>query len=598
MSIDFLSANLFAVGRAPNSVAIADVNGDGLLDIVVGGTRYIATLDPSSSIPDEQGISVLLGTGNGQFAPAVVSSGQDFGAAVDIALGDFNNDNRLDVITTGRGSNTTNNVFLALGDGTGTFTPKTPLLVSNSPVSVAVGDLDKDGNLDAVTANAGGNAASILWGDGTGGFQSSGIVLEGVPESVGLQDFDGDGRLDLAAIVFTSTAAKFIVLQGTATRAFTPSLSIELVPNQPTNFFSSTDFAFADFDRDGRLDVAALANNTISILLGTTTDEQFELAFQTKSASGNIATGDFNGDGYIDLATSTFDYATNTVSVLLGDGSGNFSRPAMFPTISSFVTTTTTAGDFNGDGKPDLVSATGGFASLVEVAVLINNTTRTDAITQGTQSFSKIGYIDASSEKSGSISVSLAQGKFVLNAPIRVTRSVQGIDDVIGTARTDEIGGNKNKNLLNGMGGNDELLGGRGDDRLIGGVGKDNLTGGEGKDRFIFSATPNYPEGLKISFRRELLGVDQILDFDNKTDKIVLDVSTFTKLNSRKKISFETVDDLASAKSSRGIIAYVQENGKLYYNPNGGRAGFGGGGLFAVLNNEAALSTQNFSTPV
>lgn len=595
MSVNFTPANILPVARRAGSVNVSDLNGDGFLDILVGGFN-----DPwGNSFAPVSGFSTLLGMGNGQFSPAVISSGHPFISATTIAIGDFNNDNHADVISTGNGSGfTANDVFLALGDGTGKFTPGTSSFVGNDPGSIAVADLNEDGNLDAITANQDGNTATILWGDGTGNFPSiDRVALGGKPQSIALQDFDGDGRLDLAAVVTTAgtqrytTTTKFVLLQGNANRSFTPSASVNIISNGFSSFGYS-DLAFADFNQDGSLDVAALSDSNISFLLGTTTAEQFELAFQTELSAQSISAGDFNGDGHVDLVTAAYGSSSNAISVLLGNGVGNFSRPTTFPAIGSYSTPSIATGDFDRDGKLDIVSAS---SNSSEVAVLLNITTETDAITQGAEGYNAIGYIDASSESSGSITVSLAEGTFVLNAPTPITRSVYGVDEVIGTAQNDQIKGNQNKNFLNGMGGNDKLTGGRSDDRLVGGAGKDELMGGKGKDRFVFSATSNYPEGREIHFQRSLLGVDRIVDFDTKNDKIILDIGTFTALSARKRVSFATVDNLAEARTSRGIITYVQDSGRLYYNANRAGAGFGSGGLFAIVENNAALSTRSFS---
>ncbi len=591
MSVSF-SATTFPVGRNPNSVAIADFNKDGILDIVTGGTVF------SNSFPftSTGGFSTLLGNSTGGFGSAISSSNAQFGAATSIATGDFNQDGNLDVITTGGIFGVTSgDVFVALGDGTGKFTPGTNLIVGSSPGSIVTGDVNGDGLLDAVTANSGGTSLSVLLGDGKGGFTVSSTVVAGNPSAVALRDFNGDGKLDIAAITtsgsYGNRTATLSLLVGNGQGAFTPSADISL---GEANGFGGSDLTVTDFNGDGRLDIAAVAGGTITVLLADPV-QKFIPVFQTEQSTSSITSGDFNGDGRIDLATTSFNNTNTTATVFLGNGSGSFSRPASFAASGTSFSTTgpdgIAAADFNKDGKTDLAAIT---SSFTDASVLTNSTTETDAIVQGTTS-DGINFIDASSELSGSIDVNLDKGSFVVKSPTRITRSVKGVDDVIGTVRDDTIAGNKNANFLNGYSGNDELNGGLADDRLVGGAGKDELTGGKGKDRFIFTATPNYPEGLEIPFRKPLLGTDRITDFEVGKDKIVLDAGTFTKLVAGKKVNFDTVDDLSEAKSSKGIITYVRDNGKLYYNANGGASGFGGGGIFAILEDAPKLGSKDFS---
>jgi Ca2+-binding RTX toxin-like protein len=245
-------------------------------------------------------------------------------------------------------------------------------------------------------------------------------------------------------------------------------------------------------------------------------------------------------------------------------------------------------GDFNRDSKLDWASINPGFR---EVAVSLNSTTVKDSIAQGVQN--GVGYIDASSEESGKVTIDLTKGTFVLEGTTRITRSIRNVDEAIGTIFDDSMTGNKRNNLLNGFAGRDELLGEDGDDRLVGGASNDQLEGGDGKDRFIFTTTPNYPEGLNQPFRKALLGVDRILDFERGKDQIVLDQGSFTEVD--KKVKFDSVDSIKEARTSSGIITYIRDSGKLFYNPNGSRSGFGEGGLFAVLEGDVNLGRKDFS---
>lgn len=594
MSTSF-NATSFPVGRTPNSIAVADIDGDGNVDIITGGT-----ITPAGTfIPTEGGISTILGsrTTPGSFDAPITSSGQ-FGSANDIALADFNNDGKLDVITVGSLSGvTSNDVFVALGDGKGKFTPSTSQILGSSPQAVAVGDLNKDGRVDAVTANGGGNTVSVLLGDGSGKFSSTtSVTVDGNPGAVALRDFNGDGVLDLATVTtsgsYSSRTGKLSVLLGNGAGGFAASPAFPTIDLGDVSYGAS-DLAFADFNGDGGVDIAAVASGTITILLAGGS-QRYTPVFKTEQNANSVQTGDFNLDGRLDLAIASNTFGSgNSVKVLLGNGQGGFSRPTSFPPSGSF-NADVIASDFNKDSKLDLAAVS---SSFTDTAVLLNNTTQTDAIAQGvTDGFEPVGYIDASSEQSGSITVDLGKGNFVLNGPNRITRSTQGVDEIIGTIRNDEIKGNGKKNLLNGYSGDDELIGGNSDDRLVGGSGNDDMEGGKGKDRYIFSATPNYPEGLETRYSKALVGVDTIADFELGKDKIVLDTGTFTALTSGKKITFNIVDTVAEAKLAKGIITYIQDKGNLYYNINGAKNGFGGGGKFAEVEDGLALRAKDFAT--
>ena len=138
----------FTVGEAPQSMSIADYNGDALSDIAI-----------SNSLPMTMNstVSLLLGDGKGRFAPRVPLEigvlGRGTGAA------DFNRDGHLDLAV---GNNGSNSVSVLLGDGKGHFAAKTDFAVGTNPRKIAVGDLNRDGRPDIVTPNTGSNNVSIL----------------------------------------------------------------------------------------------------------------------------------------------------------------------------------------------------------------------------------------------------------------------------------------------------------------------------------------------------------------------------------------------------------------------------------------------------
>ncbi|MCJ7510365.1 MAG: FG-GAP-like repeat-containing protein, partial [Dehalococcoidia bacterium] len=118
------------------------------------------------------------------------------GSPNSVAVGDVNGDGALDVVT---GNSSSNNVSVLLGNGDGTFAPQTTYAIGSSPYSVALGDLNGDGDLDVVTANYGSSNASVLLGNGDGTFASRATYIAGRwPTSVALGDLNDDGAPDMA----------------------------------------------------------------------------------------------------------------------------------------------------------------------------------------------------------------------------------------------------------------------------------------------------------------------------------------------------------------------------------------------------------------
>jgi Calx-beta domain/FG-GAP-like repeat len=376
------SGSPFTAARGLRALRMADLNGNGDLDIVA--VNY-----------DANNVSVLLGNGSGGFVaasgtPALVGS-----APVDLATGDFNLDGKLDVVTAN--SSNGSSVSTLLGDGTGHFQTATFIASGGStPRAVITADLNGDGRSDIICANQESHNVAILLSTATNTFvQGTGYVVGQIPRSLALADFDHDGNLDLsvgASIVsvlmgkgggvfngIPITRVDFNPAQGIASGDFNGDSKTDMAVSDAGGVISllgdggggftraghfggsapSSFIAAADLNGDTKLDLITAsggAGSTVGVMLGLgngTFGSQRNFPIGSSGGSPmSIATGDFNGDGKIDVATSN--YGAANVTVLLGDGNGGLLAPTA--NLIFGQTPFVAAGDFNNDGNIDLIA--------------------------------------------------------------------------------------------------------------------------------------------------------------------------------------------------------------------------------------------------
>jgi hypothetical protein len=289
-------------------------------------------------------------------------------SAVAIVSGDFNNDGIPDLAIADQSGNI--QIFLGKGDGTFTAGASINPLYEGEGMgmepSLATGDFNGDGNLDIVV-----NGHHILLGNGDGTFTVGAPVYNIYGTNAQVADFNLDGKADI--VVFTGDS-DFQVLLGNGDGTFT---------NGPTTGSSGAGISFTvgDFNGDGIPDIAVTGGLGlgVDILLGngdgSFTDGAIYLNGSGLDADG-VAVGDFNGDGKADLVVS--DFMNQTITILTGNGNGTFTvgTPVStgMPAGSTAYQRQVVAGDFNGDGKTDVaVVIDGNTTSDSSLSVLLGN---------------------------------------------------------------------------------------------------------------------------------------------------------------------------------------------------------------------------------
>lgn len=469
-----IAANLLVAAELPISiypygVTTGDVNGDARLDVLLTAWEGDRPAGATVVLNGDDGFELLdRGFASGPRAYYIAAADFDRNGHLDFAVLDADNA-RLDI-------------WKQFAPAPGTSDPAFTNATLSLPVKgqmLTAADFDADGDADLAIVSYFSESVSIYLndvgpgkaGDGSFALPPTAYALGFRPYCIAAGDANGDGVLDLAVCGETNPGgtARLAALQGFGAGVFgAPTL----VGEMPGRFRG---VVFADLDRNGKDDLAVTndATDTISAFGSSSTayalDFMDPVNLDVSSGPVMIAAGDFNGDGRPDLATAA--YGGNRVELLL---TSDTALAATRQSIEVLVPEWLAAGDFNGDGADDLAvtSPTNNTLTILQSGPIMG--TGGDDIITVRQDGSEIV-----------ITVNGAELRRPAGAVNRLTIDALAGNDQItiesGLVSVSVLGGDGNDTIAGG-GGEDTLLGGAGDDEISGGAGTDTLFGGDGND--------------------------------------------------------------------------------------------------------------------
>jgi hypothetical protein len=386
-SVSFDSRLVIPAGTSPQSIAVGDFNSDRKLDLVFAdqGAKFFV---PAS-------VQVLLNTTpTGVSTPSFgaaqsfsVGSGQGIGPHPDtVAVGDFNGDGKPDLAVANMNEGTVSILLNTTPTGSSavSFTAQQTFVVGSGPGQLVVADFNGDGKPDVAVVNENDNTVSVLLNTTPIGVSIPSFAAQQTfavgsgPRSLVAADINSDGKPDLAVTNINDKTVSVLLNttpMGGGTATFAPQQTFA-VGTEPISV------AAADLNGGGKPDLAVvnIVDNSVSVLMNLTTNGATTATFaaQRTFAAGAspawVTVADFNGDGKPDLAIA--DSGSGSVSVLVNTTQAMTLTPSFAPlltfSLGNDAVNTLVAGDFNGDGRPDLAGTSAKFLASSTIPVLLN----------------------------------------------------------------------------------------------------------------------------------------------------------------------------------------------------------------------------------
>ena len=348
----FAAAVDAATATLPESVVLADLDGDGKPDMVTANST-------ANSISIFKNNST---NGTAVFATKVDIAGGT--APTGIAAGDLNGDGKLDIAVTNFSVTPRVSVFInTSAGGTISFATRVELVAGSAVRGIDINDINADGKPDLVVTNQSAANFSVFQNTTIGVILSFNPKVDFAtgsnPYSIIARDFDGDGKPDVAVTNQSSTSVSVFRNNGSGTTiSFAPKVDFATA-------FSPRGIACGDIDGDGKIDIATgnFGSSNVSVLRNTSSAgtilfaARVDLALAPLAQTEQLAIGDINGDGKPDIVVPdpyTGNVQVNVFRNMSVSGTISFAARVFYSTGSGSAPKGIAIGDADGDGRPDM----------------------------------------------------------------------------------------------------------------------------------------------------------------------------------------------------------------------------------------------------